>query len=113
MDIEANITPARAVVIAGFLGSVLSLTFIDGMGKRQRVVAVISGMIMSHYLSPLIAYLFSKGEYQDTIGFLIGLFGMSIVASVFRAIQNSDIWGLLRSRYGRAGEGDSDQEGQP
>lgn len=91
----------RAVVIAGFIGSLLSLSFIDHMDKRQRIIAVISGMVMAYYLAPLIAFLFNEEKYEATIGFLVGLFGMSVVAAVFRAIKNSDLWGLITRRYGR------------
>lgn len=101
-SIHAEIDTPKAVIIAGLLGSLLSLSFVDSMGRKQRIVAVIAGMTMAHYLSPLIANLFHEDNYQETIGFLVGLFGMSIVASVFRAIQNSDLWGLIRRRYGGA-----------
>lgn len=90
---------AKTVIIAGLLGGVLSMSFVDGMGKTQRAVAVVSGSIMAHYLAPLIAFLFKEGDYVETIGFLIGLFGMSICAAIFRAIQNSDLWGLIQRRY--------------
>lgn len=90
---------AKGVIIAGLIGSVLSMSFVDGMSKWQRAVAVISGGIMSHYLAPLIASLFQESDYQETIGFLIGLFGMSICAAIFRAIQSSDIWGLINRRF--------------
>lgn len=91
----------KAIIVAGLIGSLLSLAFIDHMGKRERVIAVISGMVMAHYLAPLIAFLFNEEKYQETIGFLVGLFGMSVVAAVFRAIKNSDLWGLIARRYGR------------
>lgn len=97
----------KAVAMAGFIGSVLSLSFIDDMGRRQRLVAVISGIVMAHYLSPLIASLFHEENYQETIGFLVGLFGMSICASVFRAIKNSDLWLLLRKRFSNGQDGDA------
>lgn len=90
----------KSVIVAGFLGSVLSLSFIDGMGKRQRAVAIAAGMIMAHYLSPLIAHVFAYDNYEETIGFLIGLFGMSITAAVFRAIKSSDLWNLIMARWG-------------
>ncbi len=87
------------VVIAGFMGAILSMSFVDGMGRRQRAVAIFSGMVMAHYLAPLIAALFKEPDYKETIGFLIGLFGMSICAAIFRAIQNSDLWGLVARRF--------------
>lgn len=91
----------KMVALAGFFGSILSMSFVDGMSTKQRAIAIVSGMIMAHYLSPLIAYLFKEGDYQETIGFLIGLFGMSICAAIFRAIQNSDLWGLVAKRFSR------------
>lgn len=90
----------KAVVIAGFVGSVLSLAFVDQMTKRQRIVAVISGMVMAHYLAPMIAFLFNEEKYQETIGFLVGLFGMSGVAAIFRGVKNADLWSLVKRRYG-------------
>lgn len=95
---------AKAVLLAGFLGGILSMSFVDGMSKWQRAIAVCSGSVMAHYLSPLIAFLFKEGDYVQTIGFLIGLFGMSICAAIFRAIQNSDIWGLISRRFGRGND---------
>lgn len=95
----------KAVIVAGLIGSLLSLAFIDHMGKRERIIAVISGMVMAHYLAPLIAFLFNEDKYQETIGFLVGLFGMSVVAAVFRAIQKSDLWGLVKHRFGKAPSG--------
>lgn len=92
---------AKAVIIAGFLGGILSMSFVDGMGKFQRATAVGSGSVMAHYLSPLIAYTFKESDYVAAIGFLIGLFGMSICAAIFRAIQTSDIWGLINRRFSR------------
>lgn len=92
----------KAVIVAGLIGSLLSLAFVEQMSKRQRIVAVLSGMVMAHYLAPLIAFLFNEDKYQETIGFLVGLFGMSVVAAVFRTIKNSDLWGLIKKRYGGA-----------
>lgn len=109
---DSNNLPAldttKAVVIAGLVGSLLSLGFIDGMTKKQRVVAVCSGMVMAHYLAPLIAFIFHEENYQETIGFLVGLFGMSVVAALFRAIQNSDLWSLVKRRFsGKNAGGDA------
>lgn len=91
----------KAVILAGFVGGVLSMSFVDGMNKTQRLVAIISGMAMAHYLAPLIAFLFHEEQYQETIGFLIGLFGMSVCSAIFRSIKNSDMWALIQQRFGR------------
>lgn len=98
----ASVETTRAVIIAGFIGSILSMSFVDGMSKKQRGIAILSGMVMAHYLAPLIAYLFKEQEYEETIGFLIGLFGMSICSALFRSIQSSDIWGLIKDRFSKS-----------
>jgi FtsH-binding integral membrane protein len=98
--IDTTVDAPKAIVIAGLLGSLMSLTFIDGMGKRQRFVAVMAGTIMAHYLTPLIAHMYAEDNYAETIGFLIGLFGMSITAAIFRAIQSSDLWNFIMRRWG-------------
>jgi len=101
MDVNApNLDTPKSIILAGLLGSLLSLGFINDMGLKRRFIAVIAGIIFAHYLTPLIAFLLHEDNYQATIGFLVGLFGMSIIAAVFRAIQNSDLWGLIRSRFG-------------
>lgn len=96
-DLDAT----KSVLLAGFLGSLLSMGFVDGLGWKQRVTATASGIVLAYYVSPLIAFLFNEEKYQATIGFLVGLFGMSICAAIFRAIQNSDIWGLVLRRFGK------------
>lgn len=103
----------RAIAIAGLLGSLLSLSFVDGMGKRQRAVAVLAGTVMAHYLTPLIAHMYAEDNYAETIGFLIGLFGMSITAAIFRAIQSSNIWNFIMRRWGSNNNNDIPQPPPP
>jgi len=100
--VEVALAPIEkpwAVIVAGLLGSVISLSFIDEMNKRQRCVAVLSGIAMAHYLSSYVADMFSHGKFEETIGFLIGLFGMSVCGSMFRAIKNADLWNLIKERF--------------
>ena len=96
--VAADPANTKFVLLAAFFGGIMSMSFVDGMNKKQRLVAITSGMTMAHYTAPLIAFLFKEGDYVETIGFLIGLFGMSICAAIFRAIQNSDLWGLIYRR---------------
>ena len=105
-----NFDTPKAVVLAGLCGSLLSLSFVDDMGVRQRIAAVLSGIVMSHYVAPFIAKVFNEDNFVETIGFLVGLFGMSICAAVFRAIKISDLWGLVFKRFGRRAD---DVGGEP
>lgn len=92
---------AKMVVLAGLVGGLLSMRFVDGMNCRERLFAIISGMVLAHYLAPPIAYLWAEGQYEETIGFLIGLFGMSICSAVFRSIRKADLWALVSKRFSR------------
>lgn len=94
LETATNPDTAKMVLMAGFFGSIISMRFVDGMNAKQRIFAILSGMGMAHYLSPLIAFLFKETDYLQTIGFLVGLFGMSICAALFRAIENSDLWNM-------------------
>ena len=101
MDVVApQFDTPKAVIVAGLLGSLLSLSFINNMGKRQRLVAVFAGMTLAHYLAPFISHVFSEDKFEETIGFLVGLFGMSITAAIFRSIQNSNLWNFVMGRWG-------------
>lgn len=105
----------KAVIVAGFIGGLISLSFIDGMGPKRRLVALLTGIAMAHYLTPLIAFLANEDKYQETIGFLVGLFGMSICAAIFRAIQQSNLWAFILRRWAPAAQivPPADQEGVP
>lgn len=91
----------KMVLIAALVGGVISMRFVDDMSRKERLFAIISGCAMAHYIAPLIASLFAEGQYEETMGFLIGLFGMSICSTVFKAIKNSDLWGLIEKRFSR------------
>lgn len=96
----------KAIILAAICGSLISMNFISDMSGRQRLAAIPSGVVMAYYGAPLIANLLNEEKYVAPLGFLVGLFGMSICAAIFRAIKRSDLWGLVRSRF-------SGQEEQP
>lgn len=80
------------------------MKFVDGMTYKQRGFAILSGAVMAHYLTPVLSFYFASGNYEETIGFLIGLFGMSICGALFRAILKSDVWDLVERRFGNPPE---------
>ena len=88
----------KAVIVAGLVGGLISMNFVDGMTAKQRLAAILAGATIAHYLSPLIAFLFNMRDYQETIGFLVGLFGMSICSAIFKAIKDSDLWAIIEQR---------------
>lgn len=74
-------------LIAGFLGAVISLKFIDGLSVKQRASTVIAGTIIAAYCTPLTVELLGLStKLEGAIAFLGGLFGMSIAGAAITAI---------------------------
>lgn len=92
-------TAAKWIIIAGAVGGLLSLNFVEGMSLKQKLVALPTAATMAYFLAPLIAYLSDKNDYQVPIGFLIGLYGMSICRAIFKDIENGE--GLLTRLFDR------------
>ena len=70
------------VVIAGFAGAVLSLTFLQGLTRKQAVWAFLTGFGSAIFCTPLAVSFFKLepgGETQYGVAFLIGLPAMNII----------------------------------
>lgn len=89
-------------VSAGLIGALLSIPLTpDVKAAKDRIILVASGTATAYYSAPLIIeYLHVKPSLGSSISFLIGVFGMSVVAAVLRSARDADIWGLIRSRFG-------------
>lgn len=74
-------------LIAGFLGAVISLKFIEGLSVRQRASTVIAGALVAAYCTPLtVEVLGLSAKLEAPVAFLGGLFGMSIAGAAITAI---------------------------
>jgi hypothetical protein len=74
-------------LIAGFLGAVISLKFIDGLSVAQRASTVIAGALVAGYCTPLTVELLGLSQkLEGPVAFLGGLFGMSIAGAAIKAI---------------------------
>ncbi len=91
---------SKAVLFAaGASGSVLSFRFVPGMSKRQKVLAVGSGAMMSVFLSPIVALWLAveaNAEAVSGIGFGIGIFGLAICDSIFKKIKSGEWLNIIR-----------------
>ncbi len=70
------------VIIGGFAGAILSLTFLRGLTRGQAVAAFFTGFASAVFCTPLaISYfnLGTSGETQYGVAFLIGLLAMNII----------------------------------
>lgn len=69
-----------SVVIAGFMGGVIALTFVRQLTKAQMGAAVATGTVTTHYLTPLATHLGSLGpDVESGVAFLIGIMAMNII----------------------------------
>ena len=88
-DIMVTLGLTKASTLGGFLGAVVSLKFIDNLNWWQRVTTVLGGMISAAYVAPLIIVTFNlTPKVEGAVSFLVGLFGMSIVAAAIKIIPD-------------------------
>lgn len=80
-------------LIPGFLGSAGALLWLKDTWPRK-LAMVCLGVATSYYASPFFSQVFSLDAGLS--GFLVGLFGMSIVDSIFRTWENLGITKLIR-----------------
>ncbi len=76
------------VVIAGFLAGFISLTFVRRLNFLGGFMALAGAGICAHYGTPVVvAVPFFNGISEGSVGFIVGLFGMNILAGVFGLSQ--------------------------
>lgn len=93
--------------LPGVIGSVGALLWIKGTWPR-RIAMVGLGSAASYYGAPHLAGMFGMGE--GLAGFLVGLFGMSVVDSIFKTWQDLGLTPIMRefirTKLGLAPKGD-------
>lgn len=87
------ISPEITKALPGVFGSIGALLWIKGPMSR-RISMVLLGSAASYYGTPHLSITLGMGE--GLTGFLIGLFGMSIVDSIFKTWQELDLSTILR-----------------
>jgi hypothetical protein len=76
-------------IISGVAGSFVSLRFIQG-SWIEKLIMSIGGSCLSYFATTPIAVWLNVVNAEGLVGFLIGLFGMSIAAKVYEVIQFID-----------------------
>lgn len=80
-------------LLPGVIGSIGALLWIKGTWPR-RIAMVGLGSAASYYGAPHVSALF--GMEEGLSGFLVGLFGMSVVDSAFKTWQELGITEIVR-----------------
>lgn len=87
-------------LIAGFFGALVSLRFAAKLSKWGKATAIISGMMISYFITPAAVHLFQLQTIESPLAFLIGLFGLNFTAAVHSWVRDVDVPGILKSRFG-------------
>lgn len=74
-----------SVIIAGFMGGVISLTFVRELTSTQMAAAVATGTVTTHYLTPLVLfYSGAASSIENGVAFIIGVMAMNIIPGMLR-----------------------------
>lgn len=93
-------SPRFAIIIAGFIGGVVSLRFVDHMTLRQRISSVATSVVLANYFAYDISDALGAAKYAEGCGAMIGLFGISLIGAILKAIKETDIAGIIKKRLG-------------
>ena len=92
----------KTPLILGLIGSVIALKWIEAVGVWGRTCAVFIGCAAAQVGTPLALKFFEfHNEYEGGISFIIGLFSMSIIGAVMKAINQADLWALVKEWFSK------------
>lgn len=91
---EPDISIAK--LVAGAAGAFVSLRFVQGT-FIERMSMCIGGAALSYYATTPTALWVGLPHAEGLVGFLIGLFGMAIMAKIYEAIQATSAGDILEA----------------
>lgn len=96
MTMETLLSYLKLPVIAGLFGGIVSLRFFDKLSPWGRIGTVFGAAVTAHFATPAVAAFFEVAPHNEGgLGFMIGLFGMSVAAAAFDVIPQ-----VVRQRLG-------------
>ena len=93
-----------AALIAGAVGAILSLRYIDDLSMFGRILAVVTGTVTAGYGSPAIAqWLGLTQPTENAIAFVLGLTAMNIIPGLMRLSERfaTDPLSFIRAPHNR------------
>ncbi len=91
-----------AVLLAGFMGSVVSLSFVRGLTKKQILLAVLVGVACANYVTPIaMHYLGLPREIELGAAFFVGLTAMNFIPAVLKLSEASTLVDLIKGRINK------------
>lgn len=83
--VETYIGIKLSAVLAGLIGGIVSLSFINNLTLLKAIFAILTGAASAAYITPLIVSGFDLGhELGNAVAFLTGFLGMNVLAGVFK-----------------------------
>ena len=92
-----------STLLGGFMGALVSLSFVSGLGAWGRVTAVFTGTITAAYLTPRVTLYWGIGPAAENgLGFLLGLTSMNLIPAFLGASQwlRRNTKEILAKRFG-------------
>lgn len=107
LDPQAAEEVAKSPWLTGALGAVVALRGVPGTTWLERLLNVLSGSLLSGFLSPALSEYFgmSTQAMQSAMSFAVGLFGLNLMAAVLLFIKTAKIedyipWGRKSDQRG-------------
>jgi hypothetical protein len=100
-----DIDPLKSPFVPGALGALVALKGAPGASWGERIINVGCGALIAGFVAPAAAEWFglASPEMRSAIAFMLGLFGMSLVAAITESIRSGTLTELLRGLFGRRG----------
>ena len=97
-SIAAALGVKKAALIAGFIGAALSAAMGPKRTRIERTFTFLCGFGFAIYLTaPLIQFFkLEAGAYEGGIGFVLGLFGMTISDAIYKFIKETNWSDILK-----------------
>lgn len=98
------LTLKYSTAIAGFLGGVVSLSYVRSLTRWQAMSAIGTGAICAQYLTPIAIHLWTIPlVVHGGVAFLIGLTAINIVPALLKAssLVQDDLTALLKRLLGK------------
>lgn len=93
----------KAVLIPAVIGAALAVALGPKRDWPERLTGFMAGFFVSVYATGPVVTWFggAPGDYLGGVGFVLGLFGMSVADALWRAVRDTDIAGILKGRFGK------------
>lgn len=102
-----NIPPEVRDTAPGIAGAMVALLFMRGRPVLQSAGIFLGGCVLAFFATGWVAATMDMQKADGLVGFLIGCFGMALMAKVFdtiEAIEPAALWravlGFIRKRLG-------------